>query len=124
MKPLLLSLLLCASGVAAAQQAPSAQTGREVEQLFVALKQSGCTFYRNGSWHEADEAGAHLRRKYDYLLKKGHVASTEAFIDLAASKSSMSGKPYLVKCGSAAPMQSKLWFNGKLRELRVRSARN
>ena len=124
MKPLLLSLLLCASGVAAAQQAPSAQTGREVEQLFVALKQSGCTFYRNGSWHEADEAGAHLRRKYDYLLKKGHVASTEAFIDLAASKSSMSGKPYLVKCGSAAPMQSKLWFNGKLRELRVRSTRN
>lgn len=108
-------LLLCGPAFA---QAPSPATSREIGGLFAALEGSGCEFYRNGSWYGARKASDHLQRKYDYLLKKRLVASAESFIDLAASESSLSGKPYLVRCGNAAPVPSKAWFTGKLRELR------
>jgi hypothetical protein len=120
MRLILSVLFVLMSGTVVAQHPPPLPASREIEQLFVALNQSNCQFYRNGSWHEAAEAGAHLRRKYEYLLKRGLVSSAETFIDRAASKSSMSGKPYLVKCGNDAPVESKQWFIGKLRELRDR----
>ena len=115
-KALLLSILLPLS--ATGQNAPS-----EINQLFRALEASGCSFNRNGSWYNASEASAHLHRKYDYLAKKGLAKSAESFIDLAASKSSMSGKPYLVRCGTAAPVESRSWFLGKLAQLRQTSGR-
>lgn len=119
MRSILLLLLMLMPAAATAQPSlPPAS--REIEQLFLALEQSHCRFYRNGSWHTAAEASAHLRRKYRYLVKKGLVSSAEGFIDRAASKSSMSGKPYLVKCGTATPVESKQWFNGELREVRAR----
>jgi hypothetical protein len=121
MKIIAAILLLLASGTAIAQT-PSHATNREIVQLFAALESSKCEFYRNGSWHNAQRASAHLHQKYSYLLKKGLVTSTESFIDLAASKSSMSGKPYLVRCGAAQPITSKLWFTNRLKELRGRPA--
>ncbi|WP_242101595.1 DUF5329 domain-containing protein [Lysobacter sp. M2-1] len=120
MRSILLLLLVLMSGAAMAQQSLPPSASREIEQLFLALEQSHCQFYRNGSWHAAEEASVHLRRKYNYLVKKGLASSAEVFIDRAASKSSMSGKPYLVKCGSATPVESKQWFTGKLREVRAR----
>ena len=117
MKIKALGLLLAFEGSAIAQT-PSAKTTQEVGQLFAALKQSNCEFSRNGSWYSAEKASEHLQRKYDYLLKKGLATSPESFIDLAASKSSMSGKAYLVRCGKSAPVQSKAWFLNKLAELR------
>jgi hypothetical protein len=115
-KALLLMTLLPFSAIG---QSSSAEIG----QLFKALEASGCAFNRNGTWYSAAEASAHLHRKYDYLSKKGLAKSAESFIDQAASKSSMSGKPYLVRCGTAAPVQSKSWFLGKLVELRQNSSR-
>ena len=95
----------------------------EISQLFKSLETSGCQFNRNGSWYNAQEASEHLHRKYDYLVKKGLAKSAESFIDLAASKSSMSGKPYLVRCGNAAPVESKSWFLSKLAQFRQSSSR-
>ena len=120
MKFLAITLLLLLSGAANAQNtSPSA---REINQLFAALESSKCEFNRNGSWYSAQKASDHLHQKYDYLLKKGMVTTTESFIELAATKSSMSGKPYLVRCGVAQPVPSKSWFTGKLKELRGRPA--
>lgn len=99
-------------------QAPSTATMREIEQLFTALESSHCEFNRNGSWHDAKRASAHLRRKYDYLLKRDLVGSTETFIERAASQSSFSGKPYSVRCEGHAPISSKSWFLEKLAKLR------
>ena len=109
-------VLLIAS--AASAQTPSSATKNEVDQLFAALRQSNCEFSRNGSWYNAQKASDHLQRKYDYLLKKGLVTSTESFIELAATKSSMSGKPYQVRCGNAQPVSSQFWFTNKLKVLR------
>jgi len=121
MKTLILVLSLILAGAALAE-GPSPAAAREIQQLFTALQGSKCEFYRNGTWYDADKAAEHLHRKYDYLLGKGQVASAESFIDLAATRSSMSGKPYLVRCGNAQPVPSRDWFNGKLKQLRARSA--
>lgn len=121
MKRALPLLLLLVLSVAAAQ-APSARVTREIGQLFTALEHSGCQFQRNGSWHDATAASAHLRRKYDYLLKKGAVTSTERFIELAASRSSMTGRPYRVRCSGAPTVESRTWFTRELTRLRADTA--
>ena len=117
MKIKALGLLLAFAGSAIAQT-PSAKTTQEVGQLFAALKQSNCEFSRNGSWYSAEKASEHLQRKYDYLLKKRLVTTTESFIDLAATKSSISGKPYQVRCGKTAPISSNSWFKSQLNTVR------
>ena len=52
------------------------------------------TFVRNGSEYKADAAVKHLLRKYDYA--KDDLKTAGDFILHCASKSSLSGKPYLV----------------------------
>ena len=117
MKIKALGLLLLLAGGAAAQT-PSAKTTQEVGQLFAALKQSNCEFSRNGSWYTAQKASEHLQRKHDYLVRKHLVTTTESFIELAATKSSISGKPYQVRCGKTAPVPSSSWFNSQLNAVR------
>ena len=108
---LLLGLMLPASA------APSEKAKAEIAGLMDALSSSGCRFQRNGSWHDAAEARAHLQRKYDYLLKKDKVDSAEQFIDRAASRSSLSGRAYRVEC-DGKEQDAASWFNGKLKRLR------
>jgi len=57
------------------------------------LEASGCEFNRNGNWYPAAEAESHLLRKLNYLQDRDMVQTTEQFIELAASSSSMSGQP-------------------------------
>jgi hypothetical protein len=117
MKTLLLSLLLALPAPGLADQ-PSPTTRLEIAQLIGRLKDSGCQFNRNGTWYGPVEAADHLDQKYRYLLKKGLVASAEDFITRAGSESSMSGKPYQVKCGSSAAVQSRRWLTAELARLR------
>lgn len=86
------------------------------------LQSSGCSFNRNGSWYETPEARAHLVRKLEYLEDRNLVQTTEQFIDRAATGSSLSGKPYLVRCGSAAPVESRTWLMQQLKALRASAA--
>ena len=117
MRSLVLALFLLPSHVAIAQN-PSPAVKREIASLFTVLEQSGCKFNRNGSWYGAKKAADHLRRKYDYLLERNLVTTTESFIDMAASRSSISGKSYLVRCGGQGPVESKAWFTTELIRLR------
>jgi len=94
------------------------QSKAEIDYLFSYLKNSGCQFNRNEKWHSADEAVSHLGKKYQYLLEKNMLSSTEDFIDKAATSSSMSGKLYLVKCGNEEPVQSGAWFKTRLSKYR------
>lgn len=111
-----LPVLLACVGVA--QAAPPAKAQREIEQLIGALGASGCEFQRNGTWHPAGEAQAHLRRKYDYLVRRDLVASAEQFIERAGTKSSMSGKAYAVRCPGKAPVSSAAWLGARLSAIR------
>lgn len=113
----LLAMLLGASQVYAASLPPAARG--EIEGLLSRLAASGCQFKRNGSWHTAEEAQSHLRRKLDYLEARSAVANTEQFIQRAATKSSMSGKPYQVQCNNQAPVPSSRWLHTELHALRT-----
>jgi hypothetical protein len=90
----------------------------EVLTLLSRLEASGCQFNRNGSWYSGAEAKAHLGRKLDYLEGKGALQSAEQFIELAASTSSSSGKPYQVKCGADEATPSAGWLRGQLKQMR------
>jgi len=116
-----LGLLLLAGVVAAAATAaPLAPAARaEVDALLSRLEASGCEFNRNGTWHKAAEVKPHLLRKLKYLEDRGAVQTTEQFIELAASGSSMTGEPYLVKCGNAAAVRSAAWLSSQLQAMRA-----
>lgn len=90
----------------------------EIVALLDALKVSGCKFERNGQWYSSAEARDHIFKKLEYLEGKGSIESSESFIELAASKSSVSGKPYHVKCGSAEATESQQWLRAQLLSLR------
>ena len=95
-------------------------TKLEIDHLFSYLKESGCHFFRNGAWYSAREAAGHLNRKYQYLQEKGLVPSAEAFIERAASESSMSGQAYRVRCGSRPVVNSADWLGAELERYRQR----
>jgi hypothetical protein len=57
----LVAALMLASTGFATESTPA--TKREIEHLFSYLQDSGCQFFRNGTWYGAKEAVAHLNRK-------------------------------------------------------------
>ena len=91
---------------------------KEILHLLDYLKKSNCEFNRNGTWYSPQEAVKHVERKYHWLVKRGLVNSAEQFIERAASRSSMSGESYLVKCGDAKPTNSSEWFTEELKRFR------
>ena len=111
---LVLGLVLALCGWPAAEAAPPAIANAEINYLLEFIEQSGCQFYRNGSWYDSKEAQAHLRGKYEYLAAKGVIQSAEDFIEQAASKSSMSGKAYAIKCASAPVITTNQWLREAL----------
>lgn len=116
MRALLISLLLLLPMTTSAAESATAKA--EISHLFLYLDHSGCDFFRNGSWYKSGEARAHLQKKYEYLQGKGLVNSAESFIDRAATQSSISGKPYQVRCASAPAVESGPWFKAELANYR------
>jgi Family of unknown function (DUF5329) len=112
----LLTCFLVAAGNAASLP-PVAKA--EIDDLLSRLEASSCTFNRNGTWYPATEAKSHLLRKLKYLEDRGAVQNAEQFIERAASSSSTTGQPYLVKCGSGAPVQSGTWLMAQLQVMRA-----
>jgi hypothetical protein len=112
----ILAVLLAAPSAFAAEDA---RTRDEVAHLLDYLGHSGCQFNRNGTWYDAQKARAHLEEKYAYLQKRDMVPNAQAFIERAASASSMSGKPYEVRCGTAQAVPSGRWLGDELRRYRA-----
>jgi len=96
---------------------PSAAVQREIGQLLAYLEKSGCEFRRNGQWHDARAARAHIEAKYQYLLRRDLVRTTDDFIVNAATASSTGGGAYQVRCGSAI-RPSADWLRAELVRLR------
>lgn len=71
-------------------------------------------FIRNGSEYNGKEAAAHLRMK----LKNsgGRVQTADDFIRLCASKSYISGKPYMIRSSDGKTIKSEEYFREKLKE--------
>jgi len=112
---LFLAGLFLATGFAA-PLTPAARA--EIEGLLGRLEMSRCEFQRNGTWHNAADAKSHLLVKLNYLEERGMVASTEQFIERAATQSSLSGQPYQVRCANIAPVPSRAWLLSQLQLMR------
>ncbi len=77
---------------------------------------------RNGSWHSAAEARKLLEHKLSAAMRDpAGMPSTEHFIAKSGTRSSMSGKPYLVRCGDSQAVESGPWLMGKLAAMRTAS---
>ena len=98
--------------------APSTRVQNEINFLLGDIEQSGCEFFRNGTWHDAKAAQAHLRDKYNYFLSRNLIDTTEDFIDKAATQSSFSGQPYQVRCNGSTAETSRQWLSDELARFR------
>ncbi|BAU47747.1 hypothetical protein SVA_1172 [Sulfurifustis variabilis] len=115
----LLAVLLFAWGVAPADVPPGQRA--EVEHLLAFVTRSECLFIRNDAAHTGAKAAAHMRKKYEYF--RDRIRSTEDFIELAASRSTTSGKPYTVRCGAQPGVATRDWLEAELgRHRRTRRA--
>ena len=114
----ILTALALAFPLAPAALGAPAAAQAEIDQLLDYISHSNCRFNRNGSWHGMDEARSHITMKYDYLRDRGKVPTAEAFIEEAASRSSLSGKNYLVECPGQPVTPSGAWLKDELERLR------
>lgn len=90
-----------------------AQSSTDVEFLIARIEQSSCQFVRNGKAYPVADAADHLRRKQQAARKD---LSPEQFIEQIASKSSISGEPYLIRCKDLADEPSGPWLRRALKE--------
>jgi len=96
----LLALLIT---LIAAMPLPGAQAGSRpaatdveptIHYLIEFVARSELSFVRNERRYSGDEAARHMQRKYRHLRDEIHTV--DDFIELAASRSLSTGKPYLV----------------------------
>ncbi|MCX4028427.1 DUF5329 family protein [Endozoicomonas sp. SM1973] len=88
----------------------------EVAHLLEFVRNSACTMMRNGASHNSLEAAQHILNKYDYF--KEDIQTTERFIQLAASRSTLTGKDYQVQCNNQPSVTSRDWLMTELQNFR------
>ena len=88
---------------------------KKIEFLISSLETlKGAKFIRNGSEHYGKEAMEHLRMKL--RIVDGKVQTADDFIRLCASKSFMTGKPYMIKYSDGKIIKLEEYFREKLKE--------
>ena len=97
-----------------------AEQVKEVSHLLDVVKNSGCVINRNGSDHPAEKGVDHIENKYDYF--RDDISSTEEFIELSATKSTMSGDYYMVTCPGKEAIKTKDWLLKELKKYRLKQA--
>ena len=110
----LVSVLALPTGGAAAPDTMQV----EVDYMLGAVAASDCDFYRNGSWYDAKRAVEHLRLKYQALLARNLILSADDFIDKGATRSSLSGLPYGIRCPGTAVVPAAQWLREQLAQYR------
>jgi hypothetical protein len=89
----------------------------EIAYLLRFIRESPCTFIRNGSDYDGAAAADHIEAKYEHF--KDEIRTAEDFIDRAATKSELSGAPYQVQCGSGAKVAAAEWLRDTLHSYRA-----
>jgi hypothetical protein len=92
-----------------------------IDFLLHRIETADATFIRNGQAHTPQEAVAHVRAKYEHF--KGEIKTPEDFIRLAATKSLLTGQPYLVRTRDGKEMPLNAWLSNALREHRENEVR-
>ena len=90
----------------------------QIDTLILTIEDSGCHFIRNGKTYTPVESVAHIKKKYKHF--KDDIDSIDKFIELSASKSMISGKPYYVMCDDRERQVSATWLTMKATELGIK----
>lgn len=101
--------------------AADSRAAREIEHLLNFVESSGCQFIRNGKSYPAADARPHLTKKY--IAVRNRITTADDFIRYIASQSSMTKRPYRVRCANAAETQSGPWLARELKRFRDAAAR-
>jgi len=89
---------------------------KEIDHLLQFVEHTECQYERNGQWHSGKEAAEHIKIKYNYF--KNRIDSAEKFVELSATKSTMSGKFYFVHCPNRPKLKSQEWLLHELNNYR------
>lgn len=124
LRPILLAALcLVATTAAGGNAAPGdPAVTAEIEFLLERVGESDYVFIRNGAEHTGTEASTHMRRKYEHFAGKGDIVTVEDFIDLAGTKSLMSGRPYTVRLPDGSVIPTADWLRAELQARRLGTA--
>jgi len=98
------------------EQNLSTEEKNQIERLLNFVKKSDCLFIRNGDKHTGKDAAKHIARKYKHF--RDDIKTPEEFIELSATKSSMSGKYYQIRCVGKEEIKSKDWLLAELVEIK------
>jgi hypothetical protein len=96
---------------------PTDRVDQTIRHLIVYVSGSGLTFIRNASEYTPGEAAEHMNKKYQHF--RGKIETPEDFIKLCATKSLLSGKPYLVVSGQGKELRTSDWLTTELAAYQV-----
>jgi hypothetical protein len=103
-------LMLWMSGPAGSQ--PSGEVEHSINHLIAYVSGSDLRFVRNASMYTPPEAAAHMEKKYRHF--RDDIETAEDFIELCATKSLVSGKPYLVVDRQGNEIRTSDWLRTEL----------
>ncbi len=92
-------------------------SGDEINHLLNYVGETKCDFIRNGIYYKSDKTVSHINKKYAYFKNK--INTAEEFIELSATKSTISNKPYLIECEGQPQQTSKQWLLDELMRYRT-----
>ncbi|HWY41133.1 MAG TPA: DUF5329 family protein [Chthoniobacterales bacterium] len=92
-----------------------------IKYLLDYIAKSDATFIRNGQAHTPQEAVNHIKAKYEHF--KNEIKTPEDFIRLSASKSLLTGQPYLVQTSDGKQRRLDEWLAEALKEHQKESGR-
>ena len=99
------------------------QEERRINFLLNEIEQLDAVFIRNNSEHTPAEAGSHLRMKLNraqnnWFAPAREKWTAEMFVEKIASKSSISGNPYLIKFKDGRVVAAGDWLKKQLSTLK------
>lgn len=115
MRKILITAFVIIAIFSAAVSAQDNIEKKKIEFLIASIQDlKGAKFIRNGAEHDGVEAAKHLRLKLEKAGK--HVRTADDFISLCASKSYMTGKPYMIKFPDGKIISSEKYLWEKIKE--------
>ena len=90
-----------------------------VQYLITYVKESDVTFERNTTRYSGSVAAEHINKKYQHF--KDDIDTPEKFIELCATGSLMTGKPYFIITEQGEQLPSSEWLNTELAVYRLRN---
>lgn len=93
-----------------------ADTATEIDSLLDYVRNSNATFIRNGQEYTPTEAVEHLQKKRQHFAND--IKTAEDFIATAATKSLVTGQPYLIKTKDGRTQECSRWLIDALTKIR------